>query len=387
MGSVVKRYIIGICLGLILATCVEPFEIESIGLEDLLVVEAFLSDEQKEHRVVLTRTAEIDQFNFSPETGATIRIVEEGGPTVLLIESEEGIYLTPSDFGGTVGSNYSLEIQTTDGGEYASTWVSLKSTPRIDSIYGRFVPTGSERGRRGIQFLLDTHDPGSQTHFYRWDWEETFEIRTPLNSKFDWIEGNLVLRREIPVDRCFASSSSADILIKSTEALQSDIVTEFPLNFVPGGRGDIKVKYSLLVRQYSLSKDAFLFWEGLRVQNETQGSLFDVQPASVIGNIRSLTDENEVVLGFFDASQVSTARRFFTPEDFISQGFIPPGDNVNCQLDTVAINEIGVYMQSLINSPTPREIYDVAIDQFLVAPRFCTDCSDRGDVNIPDFWE
>ena len=63
----------------------------------------------------------------------------------------------------------------------------------------------------------------------------------------------------------------------------------------------------------SISQEAYTYWSKLDGIVNRQGSIFDVPPAAVEGNIISNT--GEVVLGFFEAISVDTSRVFLTHND------------------------------------------------------------------------
>jgi len=379
-----QNILIAICAIGSLNTCVKPFEIETIGSSEFLVVEGFLSDQFTTSQIKLSRSTTVDDGTFPPESGATIRIESNFGPTISFSETEPGLYTVSSFLAGSVGNTYQLFIETQNGNEYSSDPVIMRKTPPIDRLYGTF--TGGNFGT-GLYFFLDTEDPFGETHFYRWEWVETYEINTPFPSKFDWVGGNDVIRREFFTDHCWPSQSSQNIIIKSTLGLGEDKVNQLFIRYLPSSTDAMRIKYSLMARQFSLSQEAYQFWDGLKTINENQGTLFDVQPSAVRGNIHSLTDENEIVLGYFDAAEIREVREFFVPEDFADQGFSPIQSNLDCVPDTVAMDQLGATFEPFAESSTPLTIFDVTIAGWLVLPQPCTDCSKMGTIFEPDFWE
>jgi hypothetical protein len=68
-----------------------------------------------------------------------------------------------------------------------------------------------------------------------------------------------------------------------------------------------KSKYFLYYEQQSLTRDAFKFWKSLEEQSKNVGGIFD-KPLPRCGAISfSLLDEDEVVLGYFGASDIKPA--------------------------------------------------------------------------------
>ena len=374
----------------VLYGCIDSFELKSIGSADLLVVEGVFTDQNVSHEIRLSRTAEIDAGEFTPEENAIVTIIGSEGLNLQFFESSPGRYETGAvPFRGIIGSTYKLLIELADGSTYESDSVLMRATPAIESIVAEFTRASEDLTLEedAIKIFARTGDPTGNTRFYRWEWEDTFEINTPLASDFEWVEGSTVIRREFPTDRCWSSDSSANILIKSTQNLEEDIVFRQLVRSIPAISEAWRVKYSILLRQFSLSESGFLFWEQLEKINEGQGTLFDQQPAAVVGNVRSITNPDEVVLGYFDAVQVREMRAFYTPEDFLSDGFRPSVRGLACEQDTISINRIGEFMQNRIDANQPYSVIDVEVDGFRVAPQVCSDCTSKGTNVRPTFWQ
>ncbi len=131
----------------------------------------------------------------------------------------------------------------------------------------------------------------------------------------------------------------------TTNGLGKSKVTAQLVQSLPGYSINMRIQYSILIRQFSLSKEAYLYWKALKDVNETQGSLYDRQPGSIRGNIKSLTD-NELVLGYFDAGVVSEKRAFFSPDDFSKSGYRAPKFLTSCDNYVpveVLLSGIGAY--------------------------------------------
>jgi hypothetical protein len=59
--------------------------------------------------------------------------------------------------------------------------------------------------------------------------------------------------------------------------------------------------YRVDLKQYAISQEAYRFLRLVKQQAEISGSIFDPPPATIRGNMISLDDPNEVVLGYFMA--------------------------------------------------------------------------------------
>jgi len=165
-------------------------------------------------------------------------------------------------------------------------------------------------------------------------------------------------------------------------------VTGFPIKFIPAESPELVIKYSILVKQYTLNEKAYVFWKQMREVNETQGSLFDKQVGKVTGNISSTDNPDEKILGYFDASGVSTRRAFFTKRQF--PDYSPPLYLQSCIETapvTVPIGKLGETMDVYKNTLIIADAGGVGPSVVFLARIACCDCTSRGTNFKPSFWE
>jgi hypothetical protein len=179
-------------------------------------------------------------------------------------------------------------------------------------------------------------------------------------------------------------------------------ISKEQIQFIPPLISDrLTHEYSIEVKQYSVSKKEFDFWNNLKKVNESGGDIFDSQPYPVISNIQNVKDAGEMVLGYFEVSAVEKKRIFITareldplllphytydcaeiarsPQDYVSNGTIakPPTFNEIYQMfmgggDFVFIE--------------PRYTASGTLAQLVFARKICSDCGLTGSVIKPDFW-
>ena len=353
------------------------------------MVEGHISNVERPQQIKLSRTAPLDERGFIAESDADVHVESGVGEKIQFNEVMPGIYESLS-FAGGVGEGYTLFIKTRDGREYKSPQVVLKDVPPIGNISAEFV-TSPERG---IQISVHSEDPLNNTHYYRWDYIETFEIQTPFPSNFVVLPGaDEATWRTERVDQCWANDTLRDVLIKSTRGQDQDKVVAFPLRFIPEESYEFRIKYSLLLQQFALSEQAFNYWENIRIFNETQGTLADVQPGTLNSNVLGVTDPSETVLGYFDASAVAEQRVFFDYRDFIDAGYVRPTYRSSClRIVPMLIpeNEIAVYMSTPPHSDQYAIWEAIGLSPnalFELLPKSCCDCTNSGTNVKPPFWE
>ncbi|KAA0994154.1 DUF4249 domain-containing protein [Dyadobacter sp. UC 10] len=356
--------------------CIEPFSPPEINSdENYLVVDGFFNVGGTDtSRIALRRTQNINQA-AQPiiEKGATITVENEAGESYPFTESGEGQYLLPPQSYGMT-DKYRLRINTEDGREYLSEYVAVNRTPAIDSLTYKL-----DAARNEVTFYVNTHDAQNRTQFYRWKFEETWEYDATYYSALEVIDEQVVIRKD-NINKCWGNTRSGSILLGSTIRLSSDIIKNLPLNRVPVSTNKLFIKYSILVRQYGLSRPAFEYWTDLAKTTQATGSLFDPQPSQVTGNIRSVSDPGDLVFGYFSAATEETRRLTITPKLGIFPRCTEPDTiPVRCQGrdDDCALNTA----QLLLTYWGPRA------DSVLVASSNCTDCRTAGGTTTrPSFW-
>lgn len=315
------RWIVG--MAALMTSCVQPFEVEDeLDGTSLLVVDGMMTNQKEVYKVRLTYSSPtLNSYEDTEINGAQVSISDESDNQWTLWESEAGVYQTDScEWQGEVGKTYRLHIITPDGKRYASFPETMLPVPAIDSVYfeveGRpyLSSINVEVTAWGLQIYLNTGSGASQNGFYRWDWKETYEYVAPLTTP-----------GQIDIPTCYETNSAYRYLnIASTSELDLDIVNRQPINFVPKSGRKLSSRYSLLIKQYALTQQAYDYWENIKEQTENAGSLFDPPPAQIIGNIYNIDDDTELVLGYFQVSAVTEKRIF------IRRGEVPrdPGGPV-----------------------------------------------------------
>ena len=128
-----KTNILLIVLSINLFTnCTEKIDIKLDESASKIVIEGSISTEQKSHTIKVSKSA--GYFYNKPAqgvSGATVTI-SDGEQSVLLTETSQGIYQTPSDFAGKTGRTYKLIVHY-NAVDYTAT-STLNAVSPLDSI-------------------------------------------------------------------------------------------------------------------------------------------------------------------------------------------------------------------------------------------------------------
>tara|TARA_R110002012_G_scaffold94666_9_gene229271 strand:+ start:9668 stop:10891 length:1224 start_codon:yes stop_codon:yes gene_type:complete len=371
--------------------CTEPFTPESKAYKGVLVVDGFVSDAEARSTIKLTRSSPIDVAIPTPESNAIVSVIDKQGTSFEFEETSPGIYqCIAARFKGVVGQVYSLDILTDNGNHYQSGPVTLKKSPPIDSVY--FEPSvrlSDIDGDTitGAAIFIDTHDDTNSTKYYRWEWEEDWEIRVPYPNTYDWItyeDGKFGFPKENgnQIGLCYNHEVGRNIHIATTNQLSSDQVSKLELNYVTTRDGyKLRSLYSILVRQYALDEAAFLYWSELEKTSETLGTLFDPQPYELRGNVFNTEDPDETVLGYFGAGTVEEKRLYITREQLKDIKY-PTNP---CGQDLLEVEYRYVY-DHLEAGYVIAYLGDYGAISLYMAPKDCCDCRFHGVLEKPDFW-
>lgn len=314
-----KHIVVFLGYVVLLSGCIERIDLEeSLSGERLLVIDGRITDADEPYSVKLSFTSpSLKTYEGDPLNGAEVYITDEEGARADLSETGNGgEYLTdPSAFRGQVGKTYQLHVVSPDGNTYVSLPETMPTVAPIDSIYYDLASEdyqsslGTILQRWGVQFYLSTGSGNDRAAYYQWDWRETYAFIAPLTRPMQLI-----------VPLCFRSGTQARYLnVASTEDLRSDRIIKREINFVAKSGLQLQRRYSLLVRQYSMTERAYRFWSNVQQQQTDGGSVFAPPPAPIPGNMTNATDDRERILGYFQVSAVTEKRIF------VNRGQVPPG--------------------------------------------------------------
>ena len=321
-----KKIYIPILLILLLSSCITQFIPQTNEDPQILVVEGLITNRAEPYSITLSKSLPLGTRSVAkPVSGCTVTVSDDMGQSFNFAETEPGTYVTdPSYFQGSVGHFYTLHIFTGPANynlSYESIPMELKPVPEIDSIYYEkiLIEEGSAGLplKEGCEIFLDTHDPEKRCEFFRWEYSETWEFHLPYT---------------VPNSICWLSENSTSINIKNASVLEETRINKLMINSISNESDRLSQKYSMLVNQYSLTEDEFLYWQKLQNIAEQVGGLYDMIPSSVPSNIFCMDDPDEKVLGYFSVSASSSAR-IFVKDHFA--GVTTPYTTEVCVADTV----------------------------------------------------
>ena len=403
-----KRITYSIILSLLLFfSCVEELDVVTIveeGYGDALVIEATITDEMKNQLILLSRAYRLEDDGPLPESNAQIRVVGDNGKMYNFQETKAGNYESVIPFAAQNGVKYNLEIITNDNLEFGSSESMLSGISSIDSLY--LERDFNENEEEGVSIYVDASDHTGEAEFYRYTYEETYKIIAPKYSPMDLhytityydsyseIEYFLLPKPE-QQQICYNKVLSNNINLTNNAGSMQDNIEKYQIRFLSRLNTIISHRYSILVRQYVQSLEAYRFYQTLDDMSNSESLLSQSQPGFVNGNLFSISNPDIKVIGFFDVSSVDEKRIYFNYSDMFQEEDLPPYFQSCIPSAPVEISgpPIGFSVYPLADAIDqgfkyfePNEDITPYEGNYDVVAPICGNCTVMGNNYPPDFW-
>ncbi len=290
------------------STCLDEIQLEIPPADSLLTISGNIYDAPGPYTITVRESA-----NFSsgadgllkPIIGATIKLVSDVGEEEILTELPMGVYISDANgIKGTIGRTYHLEIEIGNQNyksipEYLHPVISPQSID-IEVIAEQEInEAGNFVERNNISFFINTNVPEERS-FLKWNSYGIYEFfEIGLDGRLCYVTEDIDLDKVVVVD-------SENI---ATGLLEKQKINERPVN------DRFSSRYCVNIIQQSITEGAYNFWSTVASEFERSGDIFEAPPGKIQGNIYNVTDESEVVLGYFSASAVDTIRRLIQPSE------------------------------------------------------------------------
>jgi len=390
MTPIKKYYIVWILIPFFVLSCTEPFNLKSIDFEDALIIEAIITDEVKYQEIKISRTFSLEEFTPSEESDAKVIITDNAQQVYEFEETSKGKYTSSIEFGATANKDYTLSVTTKNGKIYKSQPTQLPGVVPINNLYAS-REVSEDTGEDNMSIFIDGFDPQANSKYFRYEYEETYEIVAP-----SWVDGDFTVSssgelswNELccrPVEKkiCYTTVTSDSIIQLKTDNLLLDNSSVFPIRVISRDDAIIRTRYSILVKQFAQSLDAFTFYKILNKFSSSDNLFSQNQPGFFSGNLYSEDNEDEKVVGYFDVSSVSSKRIFFNFSDFFPDEPLPPYF-VDCT--SFLINDLNLLKENVLNGSVVYASANPDPDGIpLVVDAACGDCTKLGTSIKPDFW-
>ena len=316
----VKHLILLFCLTTIALSCVDEYTIPeetAIEYETEIVIEGrILAGE--ESVIHLSYTTPINSEEETTDIlNAQVYVIGQNGyrSEAAEFDIEDDCYVIDTR---TLENNtlYAVEV-TVDGDTYQSDFQPLLTSPEIDEVTWR-------ENESSVSIYVTTLAEQTDSRHFMWSFEEDWEIHAEVDMRgnYDLIPiykkehyPDLTKTRN-PYLYCWMHDVSRHILLHSSANLSENQVKNVKLHEI--GIEDIRISYiySILVKQWSLSDDAYRYFSTMKQYTEIDDGLFAPILSDFQGNIRCISNQDKRAHGYVLASNVTTKRIFIYEEDF-----------------------------------------------------------------------
>lgn len=374
----INHYILFFLFALCALGCQEKIDLSSQKYEKAPVITGKFTNDDGPYTVRISYSSPVNYSEFKPFINCDVTVYEDTGESESYVEVEPGVYQSHENgMHGKIGHSYQLVVETPGGKVYQSDFQKIKEPIGIDTVYAKveYQERLYERtDLAGYQFYLSTHKASIQENYFLWNMEETYEYTAdyPLVSTME----NGVRQENIDLDtlyRCWKTDLVREIFAENTIGLTNPKITNHPLHFVGVNSKRLQHRYSLLVKQYTLNKEAYTYWKSVREQLESDDFLYASQPYPVRSNLYNPDAPRETVLGYFTVASVKEKRIFVN------------NPAIRLEIETCFVNTDLRFIDPM--SYRTKLYFTRGEDGLGMVDESCVDCRlAGGKTKKPEFW-
>ncbi|MEM6320726.1 MAG: DUF4249 domain-containing protein [Bacteroidota bacterium] len=306
------RFLWGLLLLSVLG-CIDPINLTLEDEDEFLVIDGGLTNSVGTHPLTVYYATGQRTSARRAVTDAQIRLIADTGEQWNYTETTDGTYELPM-VQGQAGVSYRIAMDLSDGQTYESQLEKMPELIRGANAYWELMerPVLNRNGfpfdRPFVDLYLDTELPVGRDYWLKWDVFTMYaypEVQcSPLGP---------------PPKICYFTEepTAQEINLFNGSNFENTSLERLPLTTkdIPTLNSEFRNKFYFLVNQKSITSTAHDYWRRINAITNQTGSVFDAPPAPVVGNVVNPNDESEIVLGFFEVSNVDSLRTFITSQD------------------------------------------------------------------------
>lgn len=310
-----KSIVAGVILALLVGGCIDPLAVDTERAQGRLVVSGKIHDGPGPYYLALGMTSTENTLPV-PEAGASVTLFNDRGEREMYVETETaGEYMLPGNvITGTRGDTYHIEIKLRDGRAFSSVPESMPMHTGRGEVtleprrYEYQTSRGTIVDTEGVFVYADTHIPErDEPLFLKWDLESLYLFR----------ETEPTSPLAPPAKTCYVTApiGPQQISLYSTLDADVDVIERQLLGIKDVVPDQFFSRHYVNVIVSSVTQRRYEYWENVDdVINQT-GTVFDVPPATVPGNIRNGHGDAAESLGYFEAAAIDTSRALIIRSD------------------------------------------------------------------------
>lgn len=314
-------------------SCQEVFDPDVDEVEPFLIIEGYLTTRPGAHQVILNTSAPFNSSaGFKRIYNAIVYVEDEAGTREYFNHITGGVYQTDtsSQFAARLRGTYTLTVVLEDGTRFVSSPQTVVPCPKVGQLYCSYdqqtILTENTYGeileipQDGFNVISNTQGilENNNHYFYRWiGYEQHMSYMRIEASEYYMYQHRRLSAKYSSILKVTNGDDFGNFSVKNNKML---FISEYDLtNYFPPVH-DTLVEYvvsvnfqGLLFRleQYSLTPEAFDFWNDAQSQLEAGGKLFDPVTPQLHGNMRCVSDSLTRVIGIFTVSDLSEKYAYF----------------------------------------------------------------------------
>ena len=366
---------------LVLSGCVYPFDIntDSEGKAGGLVVEGdlLIGDVST---ITLSTVQPLDGKLLTPWFDASVWAEDDQGREYHASVKDPGTSFSLDLTDASIDRKYRMHIHMNrvvagHSFDYSTPWLTVSKAPSFDGI--DYVVDDDD-----LTLRISLSDPQGSGCF-RWDYVENWEYHAPEHAAYVYDpQSDSVYKFKgvySPTYWCWNSDHSTQAGIAIAKSTGGERIVDHKFLSIPRYNLKIQYLYNIQVRARGISQECYDFLHAIQVNSTHTGSLFIPDPSKVVGNIRSDTDPNEVVIGYIEASQGVT-------KDFYVDGAHFKNNPIVWKTFYPVLDEDRTLKYYYDLGYLPYESNDSGLTVLWVDSR-CVDCTHwGGNKTKPAFW-
>ncbi len=300
-----------------LYSCLDEIELDvPKGLDSAIIVQGSLF--KGDPTIVKISINRLFDFTSAGRQQINVRSVvlrdDQGAEIEIPQLGEIGYYeaaISKAQFAVVENRSYQIEVNTFDGRTIMSSFEKIPEGPKIEklssSIVKKEIPDG--RGglvnedfvRFGVHTPLQTSESGDKSYL-RWQMERTYQLT----------DGSIFSSADPKTCYITQQTDVSNLAILDPYTLTSDRIDDFAVfdelinfRFAEG--------YYLTVYQQPITEGAFTYWNQISNIIERNGNMFEPPAGQLVSNLENINDPNDLVFGYFYATQSDTMRIYISP--------------------------------------------------------------------------
>jgi hypothetical protein len=274
------------------------------------------------------------------------------------------------------GLQYRAVIEV-DGNRYCSDWVESDTAPDIREI--SFTCDDNY-----VYVWADVKVPESRSGYVGFSYEECWEFHADYYPEYDINPETYVISPLMfpwAYYWCYKYDQSKQNVLWDYSSLEIRDSYKFLVRSFSRTDSRNHKRYSILVKAFAMSKDAYLFIKNTQEMSELGGDLFTPEPGMLEGNVHCESDPLRRAFGYVMACEAASKREYlngiYLQSVYLSDAIFVP----------VEPDEYAVYYNDRNYRPV-KKIMSEEGNFIGWGPARCINCLEAGGTQKkPDFWE